>query len=65
MILLDFQGKSFSIIVIHICVPIYNAKEAKVEQFYEDLHDLLELTPPPQKNPNKMSWSSWGIRMQK
>ena len=62
MILLGFQDKSFNITVIHICVPIYNAKEAKAEQFYEDLHDLLELTP---KKKKKMSLSSWGIGMQK
>ena len=38
MILLGVQDKSLNITVIHICVPIYNAKEAKAEQFYEDLH---------------------------
>ena len=42
MILLPFQGKSFSITVIHVCAPTTNAKEAEVEQFHED---LLELTP--------------------
>ena len=62
MILLGVQDKSLNITVIHICVPIYNAKEAKAEQFYEDLHDLLELTP---KKKKKMSLSSWGIGMQK
>ena len=63
MILLGVQDKSLNITVIHICVPIYNAKEAKAEQFYEDLHDLLELTP--KKKKKKMSLSSWGIGMQK
>ena len=38
-------GKLFSITVIQVCVPISNAEEAEVEQFYEDLQDLLELTP--------------------
>ena len=42
MILLPFQGKSFSITVIQVCAPTTNAKEAEVEQFHED---LLELTP--------------------
>ena len=39
-----FQGKLFNITIIHI-YPDRNAEEAKVEQFYEDLQDLLELTP--------------------
>ena len=38
-----FQGKQFSITVIYVLT--YNAEEAEVEQFYEDLQDLLELTP--------------------
>ena len=50
MILLGVQDKSLNITVIHICVPIYNAKEAKAEQFYEDLHGLLELTPKKKKD---------------
>ena len=45
MILVCFQGKLFSIIVIQVYAPITNAKEAEVEQFYEDLPDLTELTP--------------------
>ena len=40
-----FQGKPFSITVIQIYAPTTNAEEAEVEQFYEDLQDLLELTP--------------------
>ena len=44
MILVHFQGKPINIKVIQIYVPITNAKEAEVEQFYEDLQDLLELT---------------------
>ena len=40
-----FQGKTLSIIVIQVYAPTTNAKEAEVEQFYEDLQDLLELTP--------------------
>ena len=45
MISIHFQGKPFSITVIQVYVPISNAEEAEVEQFYEDLKDLLELTP--------------------
>ena len=40
-----FQGKPFNITVIQVYAPNTNAEEAEVEQFYEDLHDLLELTP--------------------
>ena len=40
-----FQGKTFSIIVIQVYVPTNNAEEVEVEWFYEDLQDLLELTP--------------------
>ena len=45
MISACFQGKPFNITVIQVYAPITNAKEAEVEQFYEDLQDLLELTP--------------------
>ena len=40
-----FQGKPFSITVIQVYSLTSNAEEAEVEQFYEDLQDLLELTP--------------------
>ena len=40
-----FQGKSFNITVIQVYAPTSNAEEAEVEQFYDDLQDLLELTP--------------------
>ena len=46
MIFLCFQGKPFNIMLIQICAPTSNAEEAEVERFYEDLSDLLELTPP-------------------
>ena len=46
MISVPFQGKSFNITVIQVYAPTNNAEEAEVEQFYEDLLDLLELTPP-------------------
>jgi len=47
-----FQGKPFNITVIQVYAPTTNVKEAEVEQFYEDLQDLLELTP------KKMTFSS-------
>ena len=40
MISISFQGKPFSITVIHVYAPNSNAEEAEVEQFYEDLQDL-------------------------
>ena len=46
MISVCFQGKPFSITVIQVYAPTSNTEEAEVEQFYEDLEDLLELTPP-------------------
>ena len=46
IISVHFQGKPFSITVIQFYDPTSNLEEAEVEQFYEDLQDLLELTPP-------------------
>ena len=51
MISVRFQGKPFNITVIQAYAPTSNAGETEVEQFYEDLQDLLELTP------KKMSFS--------
>ena len=45
MISIHFQGKPFNITVIQVYAPTTNAKEAEVEWFYEDLLDLLQLTP--------------------
>ena len=45
MISVHFQGKPFNITVIQVSAPTSNAEEAEVERFYEDLQDLLELTP--------------------
>ena len=45
MISVCFQGKPFNITVIQVYVPTSNAEEADIEWFYEDLQDLLELTP--------------------
>ena len=52
MISVHFQGKPFNISVIQVYSLTSNAEEAEVEGFYEDLQDLLELTPTP-----KMSFS--------
>ena len=46
MIYVRFQGKPFNITVIQVYALTSNAEEAEVEWFYEDLQDLLELTPP-------------------
>ena len=45
MISVPFQGKPLNITVIQVYAPISNAEKAEIEQFYEDLQDLLELTP--------------------
>ena len=45
MISVHLQGKPFNITVIQVCVPTSNAEETEVEWFYEDVQDLLELTP--------------------
>ena len=46
MISVRFHGKPFNITVIQAYAPTNNAEEAEVEWFYENLQDLLELTPP-------------------
>ena len=53
MISIHFKDKSLNITVIQVYAPTTNAEEAEVEQFYEDVQDLLELTPT-----KKMSFSS-------
>ena len=60
MISVRFQGKPFNITVIQVYAPISNAKEAEIERFHDDIQDLLELTLK-----KKMSFSSWGVGMQK
>ena len=45
MISVHFQGNPFNITVIQVCAPTSNTEETEVEQFYEDLQDLLEVTP--------------------
>ena len=49
MISLRFQGKPFNITVMQAYAPITSAKEAEVQWFYDDLQDLLELTPKEKK----------------
>ena len=55
-----FQGKPFNITAIQVYASTSNAEEAEVERFYEDLQDLLELTPK-----KKMSFASQGTGKQK
>ena len=50
MVSVHFQGKPFTITVIQIYAPTTNAEEPEVEWFYDDLQDLLELTPKKKKN---------------
>ena len=45
MISVHFQGNPFNITVIQAHAPTSNAEEAEIERFYEDLQDLVELTP--------------------
>ena len=45
MISVQLQGKPFNITVIQVYAPTSNAEETEVERFYENLQDLLELTP--------------------
>ena len=70
MISVRFQGKPFNITVIQVYAPTSNAEEAEVEWFYEDLQDLLELTPKKDVlfiigdwNANRKSRNTWGNRL--
>ena len=58
MISVHFQGKPFNITVIQIYAQISNAEEAEVEQIYEDLQDLLELTPKKDGCLNIGDWNA-------
>ena len=77
MISVHLQGKPFNITVIQVYAPTSNAEEAEVEQFYEDLQDLLELTPKKdvlfivgdwsKTRKSRNTWSnrqiwSWGVQ---
>ena len=59
MISVRFQGKPFTITVFQVYAPTSNTEGAEVEQFYEELHDLLELTP------KMISFTSQGTGMKK
>ena len=70
MISVLFQGKPFNITVIQVYAPTSNAEEAEVEWFYEDLQDLLEITPK-KRSPfhyrgleckSRKSRNTWGNR---
>ena len=78
MISVHFQGKPFNIMVIQVYAPTSNAEEAEVERFYEDLQDLLDLTPPKnvlfiigdweakvgsQETPGVKTYLAWEDRM--
>ena len=56
MISVCCQGKPFNIMVIRVSAPTSNAEEAEVERFYEDLQDLLELTPK-----KRCPFHYWGL----
>ena len=58
MISVHFQGKPFNITVTQVYHPISNAEEAEVERFYEDLQDLLELTPKKDVRFIIVDWSA-------
>ena len=61
MISVHFQGKPFNITVIQAYAPTSNAEEAEVEWFYEDLQDLLELTP---KKDVLFSIGDWNAKVE-
>ena len=58
MISVHFQGKPFNIMVTQVYAPTSNAGDAEVEQSYEDLQDLLELTPPKHVLFIKGDWNA-------
>ena len=63
MISVHFQGKSFNITVIQVYARTSNAKEVKVERLYEDLHDLLELTPKKKKKDVLFIIGDWNAKV--
>ena len=58
MISVRFQGKSFNITIMQVYAPTGNAEEAEVEWFYEDLQDLLKLTPKKDVLPITEDWNA-------
>ena len=63
MILVLFQGKPFNITVIQAYAPTSNTEEAEVERFYEDLQDLLELTPKKKKKDVLSIIGDWNAKV--
>ena len=61
MISVQFQGKPFNITGIQVYAPTSNAKEAEDEQFYEDLQDILELTP---KKRCPFHCKGWNVKVE-
>ena len=72
MISVRFQGKPFNNVVIQVYAPITNATEVEIERFYEDLKDLLELTPKNKclfhnrgleykSRKSRDTWSNWQV----
>ena len=59
MISVHFQGKSFNITVIQVFAPTSNGEETEVERFYEDLQDLLKLTPKKDVLFIIGGWNGW------
>jgi len=62
MISVPFRGKAFNITVIQACVLTSNTEEAEVEQFYEDLKELLELKPRGLEYKSRKSRNTWSKR---
>ena len=60
MISVRFQGKPFNITIIQVYAPTSNTEEAEVERFYEDLQDLLELTPKQRCPFHYRGWNAKG-----
>ena len=58
MISVHFQGKPFNITGIQVYAPTSNVEETDVEEFYEDLQDLLELTPQKDVLFNTGDWNA-------
>ena len=63
MISASFQGKSFNIMVIQVCVLTSNAEEAEIEQFYEDLQDFLELIAKKKKKNVLFIIGDWDVKV--
>ena len=60
MISVHFQGKPFNIVVIQVYSPTTDAKQAEADQFYEDLENLLELTP---QNDALFTIGNWNAKV--